>query len=138
MPLRFLPEVPDGSVSCGADPAQCAGVKVHLSRNLSISGVVSSQRGEGSEDHRVLLLHVAPWLLEIMFHLGLCVASCIQCDFVFVTPNECVSELCGSGWEPGQLLRACLPQSRENTWFECGGDHKSVFLAVQFLRAGNF
>lgn len=27
----------------------------------------------------------------------------------------CVSELCGSGWEPGQLLRACLPQSRENS-----------------------
>lgn len=55
MPLRLLPEVPDGSVSCGADPAQCAGVKVHLSRNLSISGVVSSQRGEGTEDHRVLV-----------------------------------------------------------------------------------
>lgn len=37
-----------------------------------------------------------------------------------------------------KLLRACLPQSRENTWLECGGDHRSVFLAMQFLRAGNF
>lgn len=64
-------------------------MRVLSSRNLPISGVVSSQRGEGTEDHRVLVVHVAPWLLEILFHLGLCVASCIQCDSFCNTPGVC-------------------------------------------------
>lgn len=72
-----------------------------------ISGVVSSQHGEGTEDHRVLVVHVTPSMA-----IGNHVSLRSLCSLLYPV---CVSELCGSGWKPGQLLRACLPQSRENS-----------------------
>lgn len=52
------------------------------------------------------LCSLALWLLEMVFHLGLYKAFCIQGD-CFCNSQEYASELYGSGWKPGLLLGGC-------------------------------